>query len=149
MRFIVPRMNFVFLILFSLLQGCKTEPEPIHYGSDACAVCRMIIVDPHFGAELITVKGKIYKFDSIECMVKYLRSNSSLDSKQDRCLVVDHSRTGELVDIDKANFLFSEKLLSPMGESLSAFGSKDSLNQYLKRFGGQAISWNELTNRVK
>jgi copper chaperone NosL len=82
-------------------------------------------------------------------MVKYLRSNSSLDLKQDRCLVVDHSRTGELVDIEKANFLFSEQLLSPMGESLSAFGSKDSLNQYLQRFGGQAISWNELSNRVK
>ena len=49
------------------------KQEEINYGVDACAYCKMNIVDPKFGAELITKKGRVYKFDAIECMVNYDR----------------------------------------------------------------------------
>ena len=34
-------------------------------------------MDPKFGGEVITKKGKIYKFDDLHCMVSFLKSGGS------------------------------------------------------------------------
>ncbi len=42
--------------------GCNTEPQPIKIGEDACSFCKMSIADNRYGAEIITKKGKVFKF---------------------------------------------------------------------------------------
>ena len=46
-----------------LFMSCNTKPEPFAIGKDNCSFCKMGIIDPRFGGEMITKKGKIYKFD--------------------------------------------------------------------------------------
>ena len=76
----------VFMLL--LFSSCKTEPKPIDFGSDACEFCQMIIIDNHYGGELITEKGKVFKFDSGECMARYIKSQHLESAKFQALLVV-------------------------------------------------------------
>ncbi len=61
----------IFLLLSLVTASCGSNPEPINYGHDECEFCRMQISDNRYGAELVTDKGKVYKFDSIECLIEF------------------------------------------------------------------------------
>ena len=61
---------------FLVLTGCTPQTEAIDFGADACANCKMTIVEPRFGSELLTIKGKVYKFDAIECLAKFTLDES-------------------------------------------------------------------------
>jgi copper chaperone NosL len=50
------------------LNGCSQSPQPIKYGAEECANCKMTIMNPRFAGEIITVKGKIYKFDDVHAL---------------------------------------------------------------------------------
>ena len=54
------------LLATVLLAACQPSPKPIEYGSDMCDYCKMTIVDQQHAAELVTTKGKAFKFDAIE-----------------------------------------------------------------------------------
>ena len=68
------------LSLLLLFAACSPQPRPIEYGTDLCDFCRMTIVDKQHAAELVTDKGRVYKFDAIECMVNYLEQNDKIES---------------------------------------------------------------------
>ncbi len=44
--------------------------EPIKLNTDGCEFCKMKIADGKFGAEIITAKGRIYKFDDMHCIIE-------------------------------------------------------------------------------
>ena len=54
------------LVALFLAVSCSPEAQPINYGSDQCDFCRMTIVDKAHAAEVVTKKGRAYKFDSGE-----------------------------------------------------------------------------------
>ena len=100
----------------------------------------MTIVDRQHSAEIVTVKGKSYKYDAIECMMndlsKWKRPDVAL------FLVADYDRPGELIDATNANYLISEDIPSPMGEFLSAFGDDISMD-------GEKFNWASLKERFE
>ena len=49
------------LLAFFVLTGCNPKPEKIAIGKDACAECKMTIMDPKFGGEIVSKKGKVFK----------------------------------------------------------------------------------------
>jgi copper chaperone NosL len=55
-----------------LMTGCNPKAEKIIAGTDSCAECKMTIMDPKFGAEIVTKKGKVYKFDDAHCVATFL-----------------------------------------------------------------------------
>ena len=60
------RLSYILILLLSI--SCTTkEADPIKLNSDGCDFCKMKIADGKFGAELITIKGRIYKFDDMHC----------------------------------------------------------------------------------
>jgi copper chaperone NosL len=63
------------LLLFGLT-SCNSQPQPIKLGQDACSFCKMSIADKHFGAEIITKKGKVYKFDDVHCVLGFMKANT-------------------------------------------------------------------------
>jgi len=128
------------LLIGLLLSGCTSEPEPIRYGSDTCDHCNMQISDPRFGSELVTAKGKILKFDSIECLAAY--SVRHTDSEGD--LFVTDIETKELINKESAYFMKSEQLKSPMGLNLSAIGDSAAFSRNLEHFSGQKLQWDEI-----
>ena len=131
-----------FLIGLLLLAACEVGPKPINYGSDSCDYCSMTIVDRQHAAEIVTEKGKVFKFDAIECMVNY--EKELLQSPVALHLVADFDEPGELIDATKAFYLKSKELSSPMGANLSAFSTLEAAEEKLESYGGEIYTWNEL-----
>ena len=137
--------TFVFSILIIPLGfiSCSQESQPIDYGKDNCHWCQMRIMDPKFGSEAITDKGRVYKFDSGECLLHYLNESDAAHSLLE---VTDFESPESLVAADTAWFLVSEKMPSPMGGFLNAFHSKDRALAYQAKFGGEIFNWNQVKN---
>jgi copper chaperone NosL len=126
--------------------ACSSGPEPIRYGEDACDYCRMGIVQPQYGAELITAKGKVFKFDAVECMIRFAQEDEKAKEAKN-FLVSDFFNPGELVAVEKARFLHSKKLPSPMGMFLTAFGDVQSAEDSQQKLGGRLLEWEELNEQ--
>ena len=135
-------MTYTLILLMVVAMGCKVEPEPIRYGSDLCQHCHMTIVDNQHAAQLVTQKGRISKFDAIECMVNYLKSKDESDFQI--LLIADYSQPGKLVDATSASYVISPAVPSPMGAFLSGFEGKDSAEKFRNDQGGQMYSWSQL-----
>lgn len=135
------------LILFFIFLGCNVSPQPIDYGSDACHFCKMNIVDKQHASEIVTKKGKAYKFDSTECMLNFLEEfdNTTIALY----LSNDYSNPEKLIDATKATFLISEQIPSPMGANLSAFKNNANAIKMQKEKGGELYTWDELLNYFK
>ena len=125
-----------------LLASCTVEESPIVFGKDACHYCMMNIVDKQHAAEIVTQKGKPFKYDAIECMMRDIleRDESSIAL----FLMTDYFAPGKLVDATEATYLISENLPSPMGANLTGFQSKSKAEEVHKAKGGILYSWNEL-----
>lgn len=134
-------------ILLLFITGCSIEPVQIKYGIDQCAACRMSISDSRFGAELVTIKGKVYTFDAIECLVPELVKNGSSNYRY--VLVTDFMIPETLVDAKEAIYLVSEAVPSPMGGNISAYSSHAAALEKQRSKGGEVISWTEVLERYK
>jgi len=137
------KKQFVLLFLPVLfLLACNISPQPINYGVDACHYCTMTIVDHQHAAQIVTDKGKAYKFDAIECMLNYLKEND--DINPELYLVNDFMNPGQLIDATKATYLISKNISSPMGEYLSAFQTKEAADKTKMKYEGKLYTWQEI-----
>jgi len=142
----ISRFILVTIALLSFV-SCEVNPKPINYGSDGCHFCSMIIVDKQHAAQIVTKKGKAFKFDAVECMVNHLKDVDV--TSIELFLVNDYQAPGELIDARKAAFLISKEIPSPMGEYLSAFQSRVEAENVEAENNGKLYSWNELLTRFK
>jgi copper chaperone NosL len=99
----------------------------------------MTITDKRFGGELVTQKGKVYKFDSLECLNKYM----NLHSDDYKIYVVDSMHDGNLIEAEKANFEIRSELRSPMGIGILASPQSE------KDIKGNFIQWKELQLKLE
>lgn len=136
-------MKYSFLIVVSLfLFSCSVEPQEINYGQDACSSCKMNIVDQQHAAELVTKKGKVYKYDAIECMIRD-EENNNVDNVG-LYLVMDYNNPNTFLNAEESSFLISENIPSPMGGNLSAFKSREEADEILEEKSGKVYSWNSV-----
>lgn len=143
------KINFILVtILFITANACSNEPEPIIFGTDQCDHCRMKIMDKKYGAELITKKSKVFKFDAAECMVNYLSENNINEGDIDKLLVITVNDPGNFTDAKSAVYLISPKLKSPMGENISAFSNRNDADKFFKDFGGELTNWDGVKRKV-
>lgn len=129
--------------LSPLLSSCGGGPQPIRFGEDACDNCRMIISDPRFGAQLVTDKGKAFKFDDISCFWKYKTNQKLTDEVIAHALVIDYNRPKTMVDANVACILRSDAIKSPMASKLAAFGLKNDCAKLQKKWNASRHSWAE------
>ncbi len=137
----------VFLIpLLLFLSACVPQPEKIAYGTDGCHFCSMTIVDKIHGAEIVTEKGKVFKFDAVECMINQLKET---DTATISLFLVNHyERPEAFIDATKASFLISENLPSPMGAFLTAFEDRAEGERIKAKEGGQLYTWKEILSKL-
>ncbi len=128
--------------------ACSDQPEPIAYGQDICAFCKMGITDPRYAAEIVTRKGRVYKFDSIECMIA-ATLDGTVDPAEVKRYWVKDWKTQEWVDARKAFFLQSSKLRSPMGLNITAFASRKDLEEAKMTYDGLELVFDDLPNVVR
>jgi copper chaperone NosL len=137
------------LIVLSLISSCTKSPEPIDFGKEECALCKMIITDQKYGSEIISDKGKIYKFDAVECMGKYINDGKIGQSEISSVWAVDFSNPGQFVDVEKAFFLRSPSLPSPMAMNFTTFSDKAKRDAARKEHPGDILDWKQVLNVIK
>lgn len=116
--------NILLLGLFILFvaTGCSTEPQPINYGTDVCEHCKMVIADEKYGAEMISKKGKIFKFDSAECLMDFITEDKQQAQVTDaQLLVINFAKPTTFIDAKQAFYLKDKKIQSPMGGNIAPF----------------------------
>lgn len=132
-------------ILFSMFSlACTVKPEPLNANSDHCETCHMQLADTRFGAEVITKKGRILKFDSLSCLAEYL-AQSTQDTKQDTksILVADYFNNGTLISHEKARYLKSDQIKGPMGANIVASENFSRLEELAKTNSGKVLNWED------
>lgn len=87
----------------------------------------MTVSESKFGAELITKSGKVYKFDSIGCMLGMYKMKSD---EVDKVLISDFFQKESLIDAKDAIYFKSTNVRGPMGTSVLATQSKAELEKY-------------------
>lgn len=109
----------LFAILGLLYSCAQNGPQDISLGSDACDFCKMTITEKEFAAELLTSKGRIYKFDDHRCLTGYKSSNPEKAAGSTSYLIDFPS--GEFLEETKATLLTGGTIKSPMGGNTRAY----------------------------
>jgi len=130
-----------------LLTGCNPKPEKIAFGTDNCAECKMTIMDPKFGAEIVTKKSKVYKFDDVHCLASFLHRDGVELSNIAQTLFVDYNNSNEFVKVSQAEFVVSSQFKSPMGGNAAAFRNETEANKKSAEIEGSKVTnWATLYN---
>ena len=143
-RFI--KINNLPIVVFGLsfiLQSCNSVgPDPIKLNKENCNFCQMTISDGRFAAELITEKGRIYKFDDLSCMLHFAEENKNQNYKDK--FVNDYSKVNTLINFKDSYFIHSINIRSPMGGNIAAFASKDLAEKFTLDWHTEVFSWEHL-----
>ncbi len=133
-----------FLLVLNLFFSCSIEPSKIEYGKDACHYCKMTIVEETHAAQIVTEKGKPYKYDAIECLLNDFENREEKDIAL--FLVTDYETPKKLIDAKTATYLISKNIKSPMGANLTAFAQKENAEKYATNGTDKIFNWEELQN---
>lgn len=146
------RFSYILLLLILLLvilSGCKADSEPINYGQDECDFCRMLITDNRYGSELVTDKGKIYKFDEAGCMIEYAMTKNLIGDANQKFYVTDFVNPESFIDAGSAFFVHNENFRSPMRLNVMAFDSEVSRQKFVAENNGHLLDWVQIIEMVK
>lgn len=132
-----------------ILFSCNPKPEPINYGKDNCAECKMTIMDHKFGGEIVSKKGKIFKFDDAHCMAAFMDRRGIELSNIHKTLLLDYNSKDKFLNVDTAVFVLSSKLKSPMGSNAAAFSNKADAEKKATEVDGKVTDWATLFNIIK
>jgi copper chaperone NosL len=139
----------VLAALIGLSSACTVEPEAIRYGTDNCHACKMTLMDKRFGAEVVTTKGKIFKFDDVNCLMGYMSSPEVAQRDLKYTLVTDFSQPEKLIDATIAFYVKSPEIKSPMASQVAAFETEEDYKHHKKELNGIYLTWGELTAQFK
>ena len=137
------------VICMMLLSSCSAQPEPFKYGKDVCHTCKMGIVDPKSGSEIITSKGKVYKFDDVICMSRFLKSGAVEEKDIKQTVVINFEKQNDFLDINKSFFVVAPEVRSPMGSNAAAFINKEAAEKFNQNKTGLVFSWQELFSKLQ
>jgi NosL. len=133
------------MLLF--IAGCTPEPEKIAFGKDSCVECKMTIMDPKFGAEIVTKKGKVYKFDDVHCIATFMKRRGVEMGDIHQTLFINYNNPDEFIKVGSAEFVVSSQLKSPMGGNAVAFKNKQEAGQKAAEIPGSKVTnWATLYN---
>jgi copper chaperone NosL len=133
-------MLFVFIVGFS--KCSNSTAQQIELNKDNCDNCKMTIADGRFAAELITQKGRVYKFDDLSCMIEFASENKKTTIKL--FFVSDYLGNNSLIPAETAYFIKGDLLKSPMRGNMAAFTSEEKGITFLEKFKAVPINWSEI-----
>ena len=126
-------LTFV-LSLFLFVTSCaQSGPKEINVGKDQCDHCKMTITEQKYATQLVTDKGRVYKFDDIICMENFSNSNTD-KSKGAKKYVVDFP-SGKFIDASKATYITGGTIKSPMNGNIQAYKDKAAAQKAATKLG--------------
>lgn len=132
-------------IFTMLLSGCNSGPEAITVGRDNCSHCKMSISDIKYAAEIVTQKGKVYKFDDVTCLLLFVKEKAVEEKDIKGIYVSDFCAPQHLVKSDEAFFLQGGSIHAPMNGNVAAFASKDSLTKMASQLDAAEVTWQQVS----
>ena len=102
----------------------------------------MTIMDAKFGAEVVTKKGRTYKFDDAICVRNFLRAGTIKGADIAQTVFTDYENNQQFTDAKTSFFVISPQLKSPMNGNAAAFASREQANKTAARIGGSITDWN-------
>jgi copper chaperone NosL len=109
----------------------------------------MQITDNRYGSEIVTDKGKVFKFDEIGCMIEYALVKNFIGDANQKFLVTDFAKPETFIDATNAFFIQNENFRSPMGSNVMGFGSEISRQKFIAESGGSLLNWVDVIELVK
>jgi len=130
------------LLLLFLIISCKndseTKPIEIFYGQDICERCKMIISEKDYSAQYILPRGKEKKFDDIGCMIHYMFEENNKGDEILTIYVRDYN-SKDWINGQKAFYVWSEKIMTPMGHGIVALKDSESAESLARLKGGKML----------
>lgn len=127
--------------------SCDIKPAKINYGKDGCHFCSMTIVDNQHAAQIVSDKGKVKKYDAIECMINDAKTIAP--ENIGLILVNDYDDPGDFIDAREAHYLISQSIPSPMGAFLSAFKDASVARQVQTEQSGDIYNWETVQSKLR
>ncbi len=136
---------FAFLILLITASCGSKEPQPIKLNVDSCDFCKMTIANAQYAAELVTEKGRVYKFDDFSCMIKYTQENSGLPNA--KLFVNDYLTANKFIPVEQAFFLKGGAIQAPMGGKIVGFSTNAEAQNYQSKLKAELVNWTAINNK--
>ena len=137
-------MRTFLICLLLIAAGCGSRlPRPVEIeDSDICARCKMAISERRYAAEMTGMDGNVFKFDNIDCMVRYAVAHS-LKDKASAWFVMD-SDGREWLDARQAFLVKSASIPGPMGSGVLAVKDSAVAGDLARRFSGRVLRFEDL-----
>lgn len=144
-RFAKP-LTMILLACSVFMTSCSTNPSPITAGTDQCNSCKMTISDAKFSSEIISKKGKIFKFDDMHCLRAFL-NDKQLDTADVKAYYfTNFDDPKALLSLNKAFFFKSTDFKTPMGGNIAVFASESAIQKIQEHFAGTKLQWADVTS---
>ena len=145
-RTVVPAFLLSLLLAFSGAAGAQAKAPPpaaLDPAIDACAQCRMSVKDSGYAAQAIADDGRVYWFDDVGCLLAFLSAESSLKIA---ARYVQDAESRSWVALEKAFFVRSKEVATPMGYGIHAFALKAEVESFAKarKDGAKAVALGDL-----
>ena len=102
-------------------------------------------MDHKFGSEVVTKKGKIFKFDDVTCLNSFLNSQEVPIGQVSEIVIVDFAKPGVLIDARKAYYVTNEEIKSPMGSNTAAFASPEGVKNINPGWDNSIRRWEDVS----
>jgi len=122
-------------------RNASLQPVDIE-ATDMCAKCKMAISEKRYAAEAIDNDGNVYKFDNINCMLRYI-FDRKLRSNIAAYYAADYD-THAWVDARKAAHVKSADIPSPMAGGLASFREANKAAAFAVERHGKVIAFEDL-----
>lgn len=132
-------------MLIVLLSSCSSKPAAFNIGKDNCDDCKMTIMDAKFGGEIITKKGRVYKFDDVHCLANFMKSNTVKQEDIAQTVFINYAQPNTFLPSASSFFVVSPQLKSPMNSNAAAFANEEAAQKTAKETNGTVVNWTKLS----
>jgi len=117
-----------------------TGPEPIAYGRDTCASCRMLMSRPGFAGEMRAPDGTLTKYDDVGCLI---RAILAAHREVPEAWVEDHAGGG-FVPLLSAKLVRADGASTPMESGLVAFADESAARIYAEAHAARVMTFEDV-----
>ncbi|WP_338377897.1 nitrous oxide reductase accessory protein NosL [uncultured Flavobacterium sp.] len=132
----------IFILTSGFIVSCQNKGvEPIKLNVDQCVFCKMSIADGKFGSEIITNKGRVYKFDDLRCLTSYIEENKTEVKSH---FVNQFNADNVLIPAETAFYLKGGDISSPMRGNIAAFSTQEEVDIFKEKLNAESLIWEEI-----
>ncbi len=133
--------SLVGIFMLVSFSSCSQVVEPIKIGVDNCNFCQMTIMKNTNGSEIITNKGKIYKFDDHGCMRDFI-ADKKVSVNDISKIYFNEYESGILMESTLITLVKNEAFRTPMNWNIIAVKNENA-NKYLLKKGSSIVDIKE------